>query len=91
MNSTLNELKANKIENFISQVNKLKNNIGKYKGNNTVVFINENYIPKKQIDEKKNKLIDNNQQEQKKNDEGHKKENSNKEKKQKKYKMKYKK
>ena len=36
--------------------------------NNTVVFINENYIPKKQIDEK-NKIINNNQQEQKKNGE----------------------
>ena len=77
MNSTLSELKANNNENLLSQVNILKNNIGKYKGNNTVVFINENYIPKTQIDENKNKLIDNNQQEQKKNGEGHYKKNSN--------------
>ena len=77
LNSTLNELKANNNENLLSQVNILKNNIGKYKGNNTVVFINENYIPKTQIDENKNKLIDNNQQEQKKNGEGHYKKNSN--------------
>ena len=33
LNSTLNELIENKIENFISQVNILKNNIGLYKGN----------------------------------------------------------
>ena len=67
MNSTLNELKAINIENLLSQVNILKNNIGKYKGSNTVVFINENYIPKKQNDEKNKLLIDSNQQGQNKN------------------------
>ena len=76
LNSTLNELKAINIENLLSQVNILKNNIGKYKGNNTVVFINENYIPKKQNDEKNKLLIDSNQQGQNKNGEGYNKKNS---------------
>ena len=57
LNSIFNEVKVNKIDNFINQVNILEKNIGKYKGSNIVVFINEKYIPKKPI---KNEFINNN-------------------------------
>ena len=50
-------------------------NIGKYKGNNTVVFINENYIPQKN-EENKNKLIDANQQLQNENENHYNKNNT---------------
>ena len=46
LTSTFNGVKANTIENFITQIKMTAKNIGKYKENNIVVFINETYIPK---------------------------------------------
>jgi hypothetical protein len=51
-NSIMNDLKSFPIESFSNQVNIEQKNIGKYKGNNIVVFINQNYIPKKNFAEK---------------------------------------
>ena len=58
-NSTINDIIIFSIEKFSNQVNIEQKNIGKYKGNNIVVFINSNYIPKKKIIEEKKMKLEN--------------------------------
>ena len=43
--STYKEIKSMSIDNFINNVKIIEKNIGNYKEDNKVVFINENYIP----------------------------------------------
>ena len=60
LKDTFNYLSSFKIENFANQVNIIEKNIGKYKGNNIVVFLNEIYIPKEtRVDENQKKIQDN--------------------------------
>ena len=59
-NSIIKDINILSIENFSNQVNIEQKNIGKYKGNNVVVFINTNYIPIKKIDDNKKNYVGNN-------------------------------
>jgi hypothetical protein len=52
--STFKEIKSMTIDDFVNKVNIIEKNIGNYKEDNKVVFINENYIPK--TSQKDNKI-----------------------------------
>jgi len=52
-----NELKSSSIENFLNQINIKENNVGNYKEDNVVVFLNEKYIPRKSQIKKMDNLI----------------------------------
>ena len=45
LKSILEDIKSYTLDKFFSYINILEKNIGKYKGNNVVVFLNEQYIP----------------------------------------------
>ena len=45
LKSILEDIKLCTLDKFISHINIIEKNIGKYKGNNVVVFLNKQYIP----------------------------------------------
>ena len=52
LKETIDAIKNSSIENIINKTNIMENNIGKYKGTNIILFLNENYIPNNFIEKK---------------------------------------
>ena len=60
LKNILEDIKFCTLDKFFSNINIIEKNIGKYKGNNVVVFLNEQYIPKN--NQIQNMILPNNNQ-----------------------------